>query len=143
MVCGYRLVAATGHDSVPPRVVGREDAVVASEMLSRRRDERGQAAQKLEGRKAQLCAPIAQRAPQFHDDVPRGIQREPGIGHRRPAAIATQALEALAVLGVNPALGVQGVAAQKCAAAKRRPPAVLAPEHEHRKFKLRFLKRTE
>ena len=104
------------HDRGAEMVMGREHAVVASEMTARWWDQVAQAAGEIDRRERELGATVAQGTLEGEDDPTGWIEREPSVGDRGARAITAQALEAVAIVGVDKTTGVERVAIEECGA---------------------------
>jgi hypothetical protein len=95
-------------------VVGREHAVIASEMRPRWRTQGREPTQKLDRRERELGATVSQGTLEGHHHPSGWIAREPRVGDRRAGAVAAQPLEAVAILGLDETIGVERVAIEEC-----------------------------
>ena len=75
------------HDRGAEMVVGREHAMVTSEMTARRWDQGRQAAEEIDRRERELGATIAQGTFEGEDDPPGWIEGESSVGGRGSRAI--------------------------------------------------------
>ena len=98
-------------------MVGGEDPMVASEVGTGRRDQDRKATQEFDRSERKLGPAVAQGTLEGEQDPSAVIQREPRVGDRRARAVAAQAFEALAIFGVDEAIGVERVALEERGAA--------------------------
>jgi hypothetical protein len=83
-----RLPGSGGvHNGGAEMVMGREHAVVASEMTARWWDQGCQAAEEIDRRERELGATVAQGALEGEGDPTGWIEREPSVGDRGSRAL--------------------------------------------------------
>ena len=105
-----RLLRRQRHDFASPRRVRREHAVVATEMMPRRRHQRRQPPEEL-GRLQHEHLPVVGDWPlETVAEAAVGQLRQARQRQRRPRSVAQQPLEALAIVGVEVHASVQGEA---------------------------------
>jgi len=89
---------------------GGKDAVVAGEVLAGRWDEGGEAPEELVRGEGELGPAIAEAPPEGEDGVAAVIDGQPGVGDGGAGSVATEALEGVAVTGVDGPVSMEGVA---------------------------------
>ena len=97
--------------------MGRKDAMKPGEMGARWWNEGREATQEIDRLERELGSPVAQGTLEREHDPSARIEREPRVGDRRSRAIAGQPLEAVAIIGVDEAIGVERVAVEECGSA--------------------------
>jgi hypothetical protein len=90
-----------------------EHAVVAGEVPPRRWDRGGERAEELRGLERDVGAAVEVSALELDDSATALVERRTAVGERGAGAMAAEALESFAVVEVDMAVGVEGVAEQK------------------------------